>query len=52
VGAPAVYGLLYPLAVGYYVVLVTTSLVRGARREPIAWKGRRYDLLGPGHENR
>ncbi len=51
-GAPAVYGLLYPVAVGYYVVLVTTSLVRGARRRPIAWKGRRYDLLGPGHPNR
>lgn len=52
VGAPAVYGLLYPVAVGYYLVLVTTSLVRGVRRQPIAWKGRSYDLLGPGHLNR
>jgi chlorobactene glucosyltransferase len=40
----AVYGLLYPLAVGYYVVLVTASLVRGLRRRPIAWKGREYPL--------
>jgi glycosyltransferase involved in cell wall biosynthesis len=38
----AVYGLLYPVAVGYYLVLVTTSLVRGIRRRPIAWKGRSY----------
>ncbi|MCI4351101.1 MAG: glycosyltransferase [Thermoplasmata archaeon] len=40
----SLYGLLYPLAVGYYVVLVTTSLVRGLRRQPIAWKGREYPL--------
>ena len=52
VGAPAVYGLLYPVAVGYYLVLVATSLVRGARRQPIAWKGRTYDVLEPGHANR
>ncbi|MCI4320289.1 MAG: glycosyltransferase [Thermoplasmata archaeon] len=38
----AVYGLLYPVAVGYYLVLVTASLVRGIRRRPIAWKGRTY----------
>ncbi len=50
-GAPAAYGLLYPLAVGYYVVLVGTSLVRGVRRRPVEWKGRRYDLLEPGHPN-
>lgn len=49
VGVPLVYGLLYPAAVGYYVVLVSTSLVRGARKRPIAWKGRRYDLLESGH---
>jgi hypothetical protein len=46
VGAPAVYGLLYPLAVGWYVVLVTTSLVRGLRHRPIDWKGRSYPLNG------
>lgn len=50
-GSPAVYGLLYPLAVGYYVVLVGTSLVRGVRRRPVEWKGRQYDLLEPGHPN-
>jgi chlorobactene glucosyltransferase len=44
VRAPAVYGLLFPLAIGWYVVLVTTSLVRGVRRRPIAWKGRSYPL--------
>ncbi|MCI4339669.1 MAG: glycosyltransferase [Thermoplasmata archaeon] len=38
------YGLLFPLAVGFYVVLVTTSLVRGIARRPIAWKGREYPL--------
>lgn len=46
IGAPAVYGLLYPLAVGYYVVLIATSLVRGLRRKPVAWKGRSYPM-GP-----
>ncbi|MGP8073168.1 MAG: glycosyltransferase [Thermoplasmata archaeon] len=52
VGAPAAYGLLFPVAVGFYLVLVTTSLVRGVRRQPIAWKGRSYDLVGPGDANR
>jgi chlorobactene glucosyltransferase len=51
-GAPAGYGLLYPLAVGFYVVLVTTSLVRGARGGPIRWKGRSYDLLHARDANR
>lgn len=38
------YGLLFPLAVGFYVVLVSTSLVRGLARRPLEWKGRRYRL--------
>ena len=38
------YGLLFPVAVGFYLVLVTTSLVRGIARRPIAWKGREYPL--------
>ena len=38
------YGLLFPLAVGFYLVLVATSLVRGMARRPIAWKGREYPL--------
>ena len=46
VGAPAVYGLLYPVAVGYYVVLLVTSLARGLRRRTVAWKGRSYPM-GP-----
>ncbi|HYA54623.1 MAG TPA: glycosyltransferase family 2 protein [Thermoplasmata archaeon] len=45
-GAPAAYGLLYPVAVGYYVVLVATSLGRGLRRKGVAWKGRSYPM-GP-----
>ncbi len=45
-GAPAYYGLLYPLAVGYYIVLIATSLGRGLRRKPGAWKGRFYPM-GP-----
>jgi chlorobactene glucosyltransferase len=44
VGAPAAYGLLFPLGVGWYVVLVATSLARGVRGRPIAWKGRLYPL--------
>ncbi|HYK92509.1 MAG TPA: glycosyltransferase [Thermoplasmata archaeon] len=40
----AVYGLLYPIAVGYYVLLVSASLYRGVRRRPIEWKGRRYSI--------
>jgi chlorobactene glucosyltransferase len=47
-GAPAAYGLLWPLSVGYYVDLVGTSLVRGLRRTPVAWKGRTYPILRPG----
>lgn len=46
IGAPAVYGLLFPAAVVYYIVLVATSLARGLRRKPVAWKGRSYPM-GP-----
>ena len=41
-GAPAVYGLLYPVAVGFYLVLIATSFGRGLRRRPVRWKGRAY----------
>ncbi len=44
VDAPAAYGLLYPIAVGWYIVLTATSLVRGLRHRPITWKGRAYSL--------
>ncbi|MCI4330935.1 MAG: glycosyltransferase family 2 protein [Thermoplasmata archaeon] len=40
----ASYGLLFPASVGFYVVLVGVSLVRGLRGRPIAWKGRNYAL--------
>lgn len=44
VGAPARYGLLYPLAVGFYVCVVGTSIVRGLRRGTVDWKGRSYPM--------
>jgi chlorobactene glucosyltransferase len=43
-GAPAGYGLLFPLAVGFYVAVVRTSLVRGLRGQSVTWKGRSYPL--------
>lgn len=46
VGSPAVYGLLFPVAVSYYVVLLATSLGRGLRGKPVTWKGRGYPM-GP-----
>ena len=45
-GVPWEYGLLFPIAVGYYVVLLGTSLVRGLRHKGVAWKGRSYPM-GP-----
>jgi hypothetical protein len=47
-----VYGLLYPLAVLYYLRLVSVSLVRGLRHQPVSWKGRAYPLLKPSGPNR
>ena len=44
VGAPAAYGLLYPVAVGFYVFAVATSLARGLRGGTVSWKGRAYAL--------
>lgn len=40
--SPAVSGLLYPVAVGFYLVAVAESVRRGLRDEPVPWKGRRY----------
>jgi chlorobactene glucosyltransferase len=45
VGTPAIYGLLYPLAVAYYVGLVGASLANGLSGRPVRWKGRRYPRL-------
>ncbi len=42
VGAPAAWGLLWPVAAAYYLVLVATSLARGVRGRPVEWKGRMY----------
>ncbi len=46
VGAPAAYGLLYPAAVAFFVVLLARSIRRGAGGRPVEWKGREYSLRG------
>jgi chlorobactene glucosyltransferase len=38
------YGLLFPLAAGYYLVLVLVALGRGLRDRPVEWKGRSYRM--------
>jgi chlorobactene glucosyltransferase len=38
------YGALFPLAVGFYLVAVFTSLARGLAGRPLRWKGRSYPL--------
>ncbi len=43
-GAPPAYGLLYPVAVGFYVVAVLTSIARGSAGAAIRWKGRSYPI--------
>ncbi len=45
IGGSAAAGLLYPVAVGFYVALLATSLVRGVRGRPVAWKGREYPTV-------
>ena len=42
----AAYGLLFPLAVGFYVVVVASSIVRGVAHRPLRWKGREYPIGG------
>jgi chlorobactene glucosyltransferase len=44
VGAPALYGLLYPVAVGFYLVLVVRSIARGIRGRDLTWKRRSYPI--------
>ncbi len=44
VRVPAEYGLLFPLAVGYYVALVLVSIRRGEAGAAVVWKGRAYPL--------
>jgi chlorobactene glucosyltransferase len=43
-GVPGWYGLLYPVAIGWYLVLLATSLNRGIHDRPVTWKGRAYVL--------
>ncbi|HKS59823.1 MAG TPA: glycosyltransferase [Thermoplasmata archaeon] len=38
----AAYGLLFPIAVAFYLVLVATSIRQGRARAPLVWKGRAY----------
>lgn len=40
------YGLLFPVAVAFYLALVVVSIANGLRRSPIEWKGRRYAREG------
>ncbi len=51
VRAPAVYGLLYPVAVGFYLVAIASCLKRGLDRGSLEWKGRRYPIR-PGSRSR
>ncbi len=44
VGGRTIDGAWFPVAVGFYVVLIGVSLVRGLQRRPITWKGRSYPL--------
>lgn len=44
--APAAYGLLFPVSVGYYLVLVIVAFGRGVRGRPFQWKGRSYRING------
>jgi chlorobactene glucosyltransferase len=44
VGGRDVDGLWFPVAVGFYLVLIWISLVRGIQRRPISWKGRSYPI--------
>jgi chlorobactene glucosyltransferase len=46
IGMEGAYGLLFPLAVGFYLVLVSASLADGIRGRPVAWKGRSYAMNG------
>lgn len=42
VGTPGAYGLLYPLAVGFFLVLFAVGVGRHLRGKPVTWKGRAY----------
>ncbi|MCI4362026.1 MAG: glycosyltransferase family 2 protein, partial [Thermoplasmata archaeon] len=46
IGMSGPYGLLFPVAVGFYVALVGRSLMDGLRGRPVEWKGRAYPMDG------
>ncbi|MEM0128937.1 MAG: glycosyltransferase family 2 protein [Thermoplasmata archaeon] len=48
VGARARDGLAFPVAVGFYVVLLARSIARGGAGGTVRWKGRDYRLRPPG----
>jgi len=43
-GGRSIDGVWFPVSVGFYVVLIWVSLVRGLQRRPVTWKGRSYPL--------
>jgi hypothetical protein len=43
-GIAGAYGLLYPVAVAFYVALLARSLRQGSHRGTVAWKGREYSV--------
>ena len=43
-GAPAAYGLAFPLAVGFYAAVLFRSLSRGLRGGEVTWKRRAYPM--------
>lgn len=45
-GTPTFYGLLFPIAVGFFVAMLVRSIRRGAADRPVRWKGREYSLRG------
>jgi hypothetical protein len=47
VGAKAAYGLLFPVAVGFYLAVVARSIADGLRGAPTVWKGRAYRAPPP-----
>ena len=48
IGMSGAYGLLFPVAAGFYVVLLASSLASGLRGTPVTWKGRSYPMDGEG----
>ena len=46
IGAPAIYGLLFPASAGFYVVVVAAAIGQRLRGAPIRWKGRGYARAG------